>query len=90
MAKKKNVTIEEIKARINSTLLHSVDDVKEHRIGLCLFLEKLLHDTGNYKGYSYLNNHDMATSRYGRTPGIVYGENKAEHKCHDPSRRQYF
>ena len=52
--KRKTYKVEDLKAHINSILSTSVDSEyinSYSRMALCSLLEKVLMDTGNYKGY---------------------------------------
>jgi hypothetical protein len=71
--KRKSIKIEELVERINGTLLHSRDDRREGRAALGFLLEQILMDTGNYRGFLYLDEGDMAASREGTTVGIGKG-----------------
>jgi hypothetical protein len=71
MAKvKKTIQVETVKKMVNHTLLHSPDDAKGERQGLCMLLEKILMDTGNYRGFNYLTKEKMKESEYGVSIGI--------------------
>ena len=60
--------------------------------GTIRLLEKILHDTGNYHGFRYLDQNEVT----GGKPGIKYGPN-GENLCYelsfentDNTRRHYF
>ena len=77
MSKRKTVTVEHIKERVNSMLANSADDVKESRIALAIFLEGVLMETGNYKGFG----HVPGTWDFTKSPPEMTG---------DETRRQYY
>lgn len=56
MAKRKTFDVQQFKARINSIIEKpmSADTLSEpERKALCVILEEILMDTGNYNGYGY-------------------------------------
>lgn len=63
--KRKTFNVEQFKAEINYWLLHSRDDQRGERRGNASALENVLHATGNYRGFGYLNAKDMENSEYG-------------------------
>jgi hypothetical protein len=55
MAKaRKTVTIIELVARANAALEATPNEWWHERDGICLYISAILHDTGNYRGFSYL------------------------------------
>jgi hypothetical protein len=50
-------------------LLNSSDSDQYTRDTMITFLENVLMETGNYKGFRYLIEEDMAKSEYGVIPG---------------------
>ena len=88
---RKTISVETIKSMVDGMLLNSEDDYQQGRSALANFLEKVLMDTGNYKGFSYLSGTDMTKSEYGTTVGIFemkeFGE-KFENTDH--TRVRYF
>lgn len=52
--KKKTLPIGAILEKANHTLSHSVDELSMERKAVASFISGLLHDSGNYKGFSYL------------------------------------
>jgi hypothetical protein len=50
-------------------LLHSSDSNQYTRDTMITFLENVLMETGNYKGFRYLIDQDMEKSDYGVVPG---------------------
>jgi len=75
MKGKKTIKVEEIKESINDILLNTGNDKTETRQAVMSMLEDILHQTGNYKGFCYLNAFDMEKSREGYSVGINYGNN---------------
>jgi len=71
---RKTVKVVDLVVRANDFLLHSPDDDTGARKGVCHFVETMLHDSGNYKGFNYLTARDMKNSFNGETPGIHEGE----------------
>ena len=69
MKTRKTITVESIKNRINSILLNSSDSDRSARNTMILFIENVLMETGNYKGFRYLVEEDMEKSEYGIIPG---------------------
>ena len=95
MRKRKTVEIDEIKNHINTIL--SLDGMgKEYRWGVIQVLSNLLHNTGNYQGWRYLSNNDIAAAGLKYTPGIRYDadnnllEYDERFKNTDETRRQYY
>ena len=72
---RKTFDVEKLKERVNFFLLNSRDDQRDMRRGQMAMLEGVLHDTGNYRGFNYLNPRDMKGSEYGHTVGVNhYGD----------------
>ena len=69
MKSRKTIAVESIKNRVNSMLLHSSDSNQYTRDTMITFLENVLMETGNYKGFRYLIEEDMEKSEYGIIPG---------------------
>lgn len=53
MRPRKTIEIEAVKLSINGMLARSADDHAQGRVALAVFLEHLLMDTGNYKGFRH-------------------------------------
>lgn len=68
---RKTIEVDTIKAMVNDFLLNSEDLKKDARDTLATYLEVILMDTGNYRGYNYLSAKDMEQSRDGISVGIV-------------------
>jgi hypothetical protein len=51
---KKTIKVEELKNQLNEMLAHS-STAPDFRLGLCAAVEVLLHSTGNYKGFKYID-----------------------------------
>lgn len=50
---RKTVNVEKVRDRVNILLANpKVSD--DYRLGAAAILESILHDTGNYQGYSYV------------------------------------
>lgn len=54
MARKKTVAVADVLEWANHFLEGSSDDMKELRKGIICMTEKILYETGNYKGFVYL------------------------------------
>jgi hypothetical protein len=52
---RKIIAVEDIKERANAMLRNSRDDVKEGRMGIAVFLEGILVETGNYHGFRHID-----------------------------------
>lgn len=87
MAKIKRKTIEVgvLLYRVNYFLKNGYDTTPDEREVMCTFIEGVLHDTGNYEGYRYLDT-DEIKYRY-LDPDEIKG-NGLNH-CNG-SRRHYF
>lgn len=83
--KRLTVKVSEVKELINNMLLNSTDDNIQGREALGVALESLLVNTGNYKGFDYLNRLDMLKSANGTTVGINLTKEGQFEK--DPTRR---
>ena len=70
MAKRKTIKIEELKRQVNSFLKNTVDRKNEDRKTLGMFLEGILHESGNFEGFRYLTPDNMKDSVEGITFGI--------------------
>jgi hypothetical protein len=53
---RKTFEVEELKKRVNHALANTESEVNnaDYRRGLMGLLETVLHDTGNYRGFRYL------------------------------------
>lgn len=60
MAKRKTVNVEELKTEINDRI--SWCSEIEGKRALCFLLERVLHDTGNYKGFKFNVPTELASS----------------------------
>ena len=67
---RKTFKVQDLKAQVNSFLLHTADGMDEQRRGQICLLEGVLMDTDNYNGFSYLTASKMKDSRDGSTVGI--------------------
>lgn len=70
---RKTIDVTVVKNLANTELLNSPDDEVGNRIGIIYMIENILMSTGNYKGFSYLNEKDMLKSTHGTTVGIING-----------------
>lgn len=83
---RKTFDVAVVKDLANKELLNSPDDEVGDREGIIYMIEHILMSTGNYKGFSYLNNQDMLNSTYGTTVGIINGS----YENTDYTRVHYF
>jgi hypothetical protein len=67
---RKTYSVEKLKTIINNQILHSADTDVVAREALITTLEGILHDTGNYNGFQYLDGAEMEFSQFGNTVGI--------------------
>lgn len=67
---RKTVSVDQIRSKINHTLLHSPDDYRQGREALQMFLEGVLMEAGRYSGFRYLTPDDMLSSESGVSWGI--------------------
>lgn len=67
---RKTVKVEALKDKVNGMIRDLPDSDIAGRIALQTLIENVLMDSGNYSGFSYLDAHDMKTSRGGTTVGI--------------------
>lgn len=86
---RKTIDVQEMKEFANDLLSRrgntmSKEDVNI-RLGVTLMIERILMDSGNYKGYRYLCPDDLEE---GVSPGIIYTEDS--HEIVDDTRRRYF
>jgi hypothetical protein len=73
MKAKKTITIDDLKARVNHILEHSVDKNVSQREGVSVLLSKILMDTGNYSGFNYLETEtDIHGGVYGKDNRIFF------------------
>lgn len=69
MARRKTLPVAHVVAFANAMLMHSVAS-EESRKGIMALTENILHGTGNYQGFRYLDKNEVPT---GHKPGIHYG-----------------
>jgi hypothetical protein len=87
--KKKTFSVEAFKCSINDRLATSF--ISERELAqLCLTLENVLHETGNYGGFRYLNKSEVPA---GCQPGIrstkSYDHPEAQFTYTNEYRRKY-
>lgn len=95
MAARKTVSIETLKTGVNEMILNTPDEDKSGRELLGLFLESMLMETKNYRGFRYLTEKDMRNSQNGVSVGIKYyvdpfGDPARQFDGTDNSRVHYF
>lgn len=70
MAKsRKTFDVNNLRIVVNNMLEHSTCS-RDIRWGMMTVLEHVLHETGNYRGFRYLEAHEVPA---GELPGIVHG-----------------
>lgn len=68
MKRRKTLEVQEIKDKANQVFRASGDEFKTGRASVKLFVEDILMQTGNYKGFRYLSKDETE----GRTFGIRF------------------
>lgn len=92
---RKTVDVKMVLDYVNGMLVNSVDDAIELRRGAIHLAESLLHSTGNYNGFTYLNKQDMKKSDYATTVGVNVDDNGSvleigeRFEATDDTRRRY-
>lgn len=84
MRKRKTVAVTEAVAVANRMLANSTGTGRQ---GIIVLIETLLHESGNYRGFRYLEAHEVPA---GQLPGIIPGETNAENQYPDDTRRAYY
>ena len=82
---KKTIAVGTIKEEVNAMLACSEDSRVEFRKGMMFMLEKILNDTGNYKGYRYLAIDEIN----GSVPGINEIDYYVHPELKDPDAPEY-
>lgn len=90
MKPRKTFQVADLREQINSMLLNTKDEYIEGREWSCSILEDVLHKTGNYNGFWYLDSKDMEKSKDGTTVGIREKNGKCSFEFTDSTRRYYF
>ena len=65
---RKTFNVEELVDMVNFTLLNSDDSAKGIRQGMMNVLEEVLHRSGNYRGFRYINQNELRKDQ--QYPGI--------------------
>ncbi len=73
MKTRKTISVEMVRNIANDMLRNSPDQDKDFREGINTMLERILMETGNYRGFAYLTWEDMLTSFNGTSVGIDNG-----------------
>ena len=84
MTSRKTFTVRSILDKVNHANRHGTQSADERR-GQNALLESVLHETGNYKGFSYLPANFVPA---GCEPGVVYSAGEAN-LFPDDTRRIY-
>ena len=78
MAKRKTIEVEKVKEIVNNLLANSTEEVTSmERLMAARVLERVLFETGNYKGFGYL-------------PGVIEYTEDTHSIIGDVSRRHYY
>ena len=72
--KRKTISVEALKNRINNSLKMSGDDYKEGRRALMSTIEDILHETGNYKGFGFITKDERVLANSNLSYGMYKGE----------------
>ena len=82
---RKTIAVSFIRNQINYTLASFQSDGNDEPIkGQVALFEHILHETGNYRGFCYLHEHEVP---HGQLPGI---NNDLSFDDTNPYRRYYF
>lgn len=66
MAKKKTIKVQETLDYANYQLGRTDEyATKEFKVGITVMIEQILHLTGNYRGFMFLNNNDSDVNTLG-------------------------
>jgi len=67
---RKTFEVEALKNKVNGMLKNLPDEDVAARNALQVLVESVLHESGNYSGFQYLDARDMEDSLHGTTVGI--------------------
>ena len=89
--RQKTIPVEELVRTINH-LLATHTSTPDYALGLIVALEQILNQTNNYRGYQYLEQHEVPK---GFQPGIIWeegqqGRKEATFLNTDPTRVRYY
>lgn len=70
MKTRTTVNVDQVRAIVNGMLRNTEDSDQAGRESVIELLERILHDTGNYRGFRYLSSDDMKDSVNGTSVGI--------------------
>lgn len=87
---RKTIHVDALVNRANALLRNSTAD-KGIRMGVIALLENVLHETGSYRGFGYLRQHEVPE---GELPGVQWPTLPEEDNPHatypDDTRRFYY
>lgn len=100
MSKRKTISVEAFKKFVNEQLERTDDHANtgNFKSGLCIALERVLHDTGNYHGYNNLYwleggcsqwNANGQTENWNDKKVYILGTADSKYKGSDYARRYY-
>jgi hypothetical protein len=55
----KTFRVEELRGLVNYSLANSVEEQTQEMAGMIAILEQVLHDSGNYHGFTYLEQREV-------------------------------
>jgi hypothetical protein len=83
MAKRQTVEVAKLKRMANEYFANSGGPFKDARRAIQSFVEAVLHDTGNYRGFQYLT---AEQSKPGHSTGVIHDFETGKHVFPDESR----
>jgi len=88
VSKRKTISVKDLVILANHALTGSGSMfTPEYRKGVCGLISTVLHTTGNYEGFRYLDAREVPP---GEKPGIVYGLELNPNEFPDETRRAYY
>lgn len=87
---RKTVQVVDLIEQANNFLLMSDESKRAERLGVCTFIENILHDAGAYAGFNYLYQRHLDEAGVKGKPGIIFDDVDHNHQYPDDSRRFYF
>lgn len=84
---RKTILVSQIRDKANKFFLESSNENTQGRLAMITFLENLLHDTGNYRGFGYLDKKDVMTNS---TYGIDFPLPESERFLNTDSTRVFY
>lgn len=69
---RKTINVEYLKNWANVMLEGDDQENRKVRLGVCLMLEEVLMETGNYNGFKYLEQYDISNPKFDSTRRYYY------------------